>query len=216
MIASIDGRKLTRMLLCLATKINCSQVSLKLTPLRLANIPPPMSMHTLKLEHKAIDAALSQSGNRLAVLSEVDLAVYALDLNKRPMPKPLLLWRSDAIKLHSPRHALFVGDDQIYILTDDWDEDESCLWRSDGENLVLQGPITEASGVSSLVSNVDYESLYVQLQNGALQKIHTDGVATDLPPQTSLIHQFPTLAPEVKICTIEQQVRSSHLFLTFR
>jgi elongator complex protein 1 len=163
-------------------------------------------MHTLKLEYKAMDAALSQSGNRLAVLSDVDLAVYALDLNKRPIPKPVLLWRSDAINSRSPRHALFVGDDQVYVLTDDWDEVESCLWKSEGKNLVLQGPITEASGVSSLVPSVDYESLYIQLQNGALQKLHTDGVATDLPPQTSLTHQFPTLAPEVKICTTEQQV----------
>jgi elongator complex protein 1 len=126
-------------------------VSLKITPLRLANVPPPMSLHTLKLEHKALDVALSGSGTRLAVLSDSDLAVYALDMKKRPIPKPSLLWRSDTIKSHCPRHVAFVGDDQVHVLTDDWDNNESCLWRSQDEELVLQGPLLEAGSASSLV-----------------------------------------------------------------
>jgi hypothetical protein len=52
-----------------------------------------MAFHTLALEYKAVDVALSESGSRLAVLSNTDLALYALDLNKRPIPKPTLLWK---------------------------------------------------------------------------------------------------------------------------
>jgi elongator complex protein 1 len=102
-----------------------------------------MSLHKLPLEHKAIDVAVSMSGTRLAVLSDTDLAVYALDMSKKPVPMPSLLWRSDAFKDHIPRHVAFVGDEQIFVLTDDWDEDESSVWISNDKELVSRGPILD-------------------------------------------------------------------------
>ncbi|KAF2127337.1 elongator complex protein 1 [Dothidotthia symphoricarpi CBS 119687] len=187
MIASIDG------------------LALKLTPLRIANVPPPMSLHTLALEQKPIDVGLSSSGTRLAVLSDKDLAVYALDMHKRPLPKPALLWRSDAVQNHSPRHVNFVGDEQIYVLTDSWDEDESCLWRSEGEELLPQGPIVEAESISSLTFSTDFENLYTQFANGALHQISTSGASSDLPPETYLVHKFPSFAPEVRVIVLDEQ-----------
>jgi elongator complex protein 1 len=173
-----------------------------------------MSLHTLALDSKPIDVALSKSGTRLAVLSDQDLAVYALDLNKRPIPKPAFIWRSDAVKDHSPRHVTFVGDDQIFVLTDSWDEDESHLWRSEGEMLLSQGPIIEAESASLLLSSVDHETLHVQFQNGALHQIGTEEATADLPPQTSLVNKFPSPAPEVQVVEIEGQVGTSLLPLS--
>ncbi|KAF1937312.1 elongator complex protein 1 [Clathrospora elynae] len=185
--------------------VSIDGLSLKLTPLRIANVPPPMSLHTLTLESKPIDVALSQSGTRLVVLSDNDLAVYALDLNKRPIPKPVFLWRSDAMKDHSPRHVTFVGDDQIFVLTDSWDEDESRIWRSEGDALLPQGPLVDAESASSLISSVDFETLYVQFQNGALHQVGSDETTADLPPQTSLVHKFPSSAPEVQVVNVDGQ-----------
>ncbi|RAR02984.1 elongator complex protein 1 [Stemphylium lycopersici] len=187
MVASIDG------------------LTLKLTPLRIANVPPPMSLHTLALESKAVDVALSKSGNRMAVLSDKGLSVYALDLDKRPIPKPAFLWKSDAIKDHSPRHVTFIGDDQIFALTDSWDEDESTLWRSEGDTLLPQGPIVEADSTSTLLSSIDHETLHILLQNGSLHQISADETAADLPPQTLLVNRFPTFAPEVQVVNFEGQ-----------
>jgi elongator complex protein 1 len=165
-----------------------------------------MSLHTLVLEHKPVDAALSMSGTRLAVLSDNDLAVYALDMSKRPVSKPALLWRSNAFEGCSPRHVVFLGDEQIYALTDNWDEDESCLWRSEGQELLPQGPIVEADHVSFLSSSVNYDEVYIQLQNGASHRISTDELSTDLPPQTALVHKFPSFAAEAKTVTADGQV----------
>ncbi|KAF2833535.1 elongator complex protein 1 [Ophiobolus disseminans] len=187
LVASIDG------------------LSLKLTPLRIANVPPPMALHTLLLEHKAIDVAISESGSRLAVLSDSDLTVYSLDMRKRPLPTPTFCWRSDAIKDHSPRHVTFVGDEHLFVLTDNWTEDECCLWRSTGETLELRGPIIEAEGVSSLLTSVDYKGLYTQFQSGELHQVDVNETSTDLPPISSLIHKFPSLASEVKIVAVEDQ-----------
>jgi elongator complex protein 1 len=165
-----------------------------------------MAFHTLVLERKALDIAISKSCNRIAVLSDSDLAVYALDLSKRPVPKPVLLWRSDAIKSHCPRHVAFIGDEQIFCLTDNWDEDESFLWKSNGEEVISLGPIVEAEGVSSLISDLDRKALCIQLQNGALHMIDTAEDSAGLPPQTSLTHKFSSIAPEYSIATVEEQV----------
>lgn len=173
-----------------------------------------MALHTLALQHKAIDVAISKSGSRLAVLSDRGLALYALDLHKRPIPKPVLIWQSDAIKSHSPRHVAFVGDKEMFCLTDNWDEEESCLWRYAGEELVSLGPIVETEGVSSLSSGIDCDSLYIQLQNGAINLVNTTESSEGLPPQTLLVHRFPSFAPEFRVITHEEQVRFTTLIET--
>jgi elongator complex protein 1 len=165
-----------------------------------------MAFCTLILDHKPVDVAISKSGTRIAVLSDSHLVLYGLDVTKRPITRPTLLWQSEALEAHSPRHVTFVGDDQVYVLTDSWDEDESSLWRSEGQTLLPQGPIIEADSASSLSNGVDYQNLYVQLQNGALHQIDTNEVASDLPPQTTLVQKFPAFAPEAKVVTVDGQV----------
>lgn len=175
-------------------------------------MPPPMAFCTVSLEHKPTDVALSKSGTRLAVLSERHLAVYALDVTKRPISRPSLLWQSDALEGQSARHVTFVDDEKTYVLTDSWAEDESSLWRSEGEFLLPQGPIMEAENISSLISGVDYKDIYLQFQNGAVHQIDIKESASDLPPQTTLTQKFPAFAPEYKVISIDGQV-SSHILL---
>ena len=183
-----------------------SVVSLKLTPLRVANVPPPMALCTVPLIQKPADVAISKSGTRLAVLSNSHLAVYALDVTKRPISKPSLLWQSDALEGQSARHVAFLNDEQLYVLTDSWSDDESSLWRSEDQMLLPQGPIVEAESTSSLASSVDYQSLYVQLQNGAIHQIDTNEAVSDLPPQTTLAQKFPAFAPDFRVISIDGQV----------
>jgi elongator complex protein 1 len=171
-----------------------------------------MAFHTLALEANAVDVAISKSGSRLAVLSNNNLAVYALDMHRRPIPKPAFLWQCNAINAQCPRHVTFIGDEELFCLTDNWD-DESCLWRSEGDKMVPQGPIIEAEGISALTSDLDYKALFIQFQNGALYNIITSGVSTDLPPQIVPIRKFPSLAPEAKIATIDGEVFFSSLAL---
>lgn len=166
-----------------------------------------MALHTLSLERKAIDLAVSGSGSRLAVLSGDSLALYALDMHKRPLPKPALLWTSSVPKDHCPRHVAFVGDEQIVVLSDSWEEDESCLWRTVGESLELHGPIVESDSVSSLTCDVEYNNFYIQLQNGALHQLDATETSMDLPPTSSPIYKFTSLAPEFKVVVVDGQVR---------
>jgi elongator complex protein 1 len=184
MVASIDG------------------LSLKLTPLRLANVPPPMSLHRLALEQKAVDVAVSASGTLLAVLSNTCLSVYAMDMSKRPVPMPSFLWRSNALEGHVPRHVAFVGDHQVSVLTDSWDEEESCLWTSENNELVFQGPILEPGRTSAVFPGVEYQNLYLQFQDGELYEL-----ASESQLLTRLIHKFPSFTPEVQVVSIDEKVR---------
>lgn len=186
-------------------------VALKLTPLRIANVPPPMALCTVSLDRKPTDVALSKSGTRLAVLSENHLAVYGLDVTKRPISKPSLVWQSDALEGQSARHVTFLDDEQLYVLADSWIDDESSLWRSEGQMLLPQGPIMDAEGVSLLTSDVDYQNLYLQLQSGALLEVDTNEAASDLPPQITLTQKFPAFAPDFKMVTVDGQVSHSSL-----
>ena len=164
-----------------------------------------MAFCTLSLHYKPTDVAVSRSGKQLAVLSNNHLAVYGLDLTKRPVSRPALLWQSDALEEQSARHVTFVGDDQLYVLTDSWDDDESSLWRSENQMLLPQGSVAEADSVSLLTSDVDFQNLYLQLQNGALHQVDTNETASDLPPQTTLVRKFPVFASEAKVVTVDRQ-----------
>ncbi|KAF2262254.1 elongator complex protein 1 [Lojkania enalia] len=178
---------------------------LKLTALRIANVPPPMSLLQVPLIGKPVDVSLSMTGSRLAVLSGSDLALYALDMTKRPVPTPELLWRSDAIKDQCPRHVTFVGDDQVSVLTDSWDEEETTLWTSKGDELFLCGPILEARPVSSIISSVDYHCQFVQFRDGAVHEVISDNTSGDFSVQTAMVNKFPSVALEVRIIILEEK-----------
>lgn len=158
------------------------------------------------LEHSPVDVAISSSGNRLAVLSNYDLVIYTLDLTKRPVAKPTILWSSTVVNSHCPRHVTFIDDNKIYVLTDDWDEEESYLWRSEEDQLVLQGPLIETERPSTMMSSIDHEGLFLQFQNGAVHQIDLTEVTMDLPPQSSLIQKLPAMSAELQVAQVEGRV----------
>lgn len=174
-------------------------VSLELTPLRIANVPPPMSLHQVGLEQKATDVAVSKSNTRLAVLSNKDLTVYALEMKKKPVPLPKLLWRSKALTGHYPRHVAFVGDDNVFVITDSWDEELCSLWTSKEQELVLLGQIDGSRQVSSLVTSLQYEKLYLQYRDGAISSIEAPESPTDVAISTTVVNKFPSFAPEARV-----------------
>jgi elongator complex protein 1 len=165
-----------------------------------------MSLHQLKLDNNAVDVALSKFGTRLAVLSDRDLAVYATDMTKRPVPLPQLLWRSDSLEGHVPRQVAFVGEEQVYVLSDSWHDEESNLWTSQGEELIFCGPLLESGRASSVITSVDYQTCYVQFEDGGLYGIQPDDGQNQMPLESKLVQKFPSFAPEARICLLDGKV----------
>ncbi|KAF2278096.1 elongator complex protein 1 [Westerdykella ornata] len=180
---------------------------LKLTPLRIANVPPPMSLLRLPLDACPVDVAVSKSSTRIAVVSVAGVAVYALDINKRPVPMPSLLWRSKIPSDHLPRQIAFLGDDKIFVLADRWEGDESFLWTNEAEDLIPCGPILESGRASSLVTSVDYQKVFIQFEDGALYNV---GLIDDQEEpsafSTTLVLKTPPSAPEVKVAIMDAEL----------
>ncbi|KAJ4357966.1 putative elongator complex protein 1 [Didymosphaeria variabile] len=186
LVASIDGR------------------NLKITPLRIANIPPPMSMFQLALDRNAVDVAFSRSGTRLAVLSDTDIAIFAFDFQIRPVSRPTFLWRSHLADDHSPRHVALVGDNQICVLTDVWDEEETFVWTNEDKRMMNRGPILEPGIVSSMTSDIESSRFLVNLRNGeftSMVELRTNG-----PTQTTPLTNMPSFTPDVKTVMLEGEI----------
>lgn len=155
-----------------------------------------MSLLQLKLQHKAVDVAFSMSGSRLAVLSNEDVAVYAMDVTKRPIPPPSLIWRDSSFDGQRPRHVVFAGDDKIVVLTDSWEEDEGSLWIGYDGSLKGRGPILGLAQISALISSVDLQTHYLQFRDGTIHSIELDLTMDNLLVQTTLTQSLPAFAPE--------------------
>ena len=94
--------------------------NLKLTPLRLAGVPPPMAHNELKLDSNVVDVAFSKSGTRVAVLMDRSFSIFLWSLKSRPVPAPILESSyplSDA-PASRPRQIAFVNDNEVYVLKD--------------------------------------------------------------------------------------------------
>ncbi|KAL4775486.1 IKI3 family-domain-containing protein [Aspergillus nidulans var. acristatus] len=92
--------------------------TLKLTPLKLSGVPPPMAHNELPLDANAIDVAFSKSGTRIAVLMNDHFSVYLWSLKSRPVPVPILesSYPLPGEKGSRPRQITFINDNEVYIL----------------------------------------------------------------------------------------------------
>ncbi|KAG0156878.1 hypothetical protein PDIDSM_4060 [Penicillium digitatum] len=94
--------------------------TLKLTPLRMAGVPPPMAHNELALDSNAIDVAFSKSGARIAVLMSNKLSIYLWSLKSRPVPIPILESScplSDTVASR-PRQIAFLNENEVFVLKD--------------------------------------------------------------------------------------------------
>ncbi|KAL4921235.1 IKI3 family-domain-containing protein [Aspergillus aurantiobrunneus] len=92
--------------------------NLKLTPLRLSGVPPPMAHNELALDSNAIDVAFSKMGTRIAVLMNDHFSVFLWSLKSRPVPVPILesSYPLSDEKNSRPRQITFINDNEVYIL----------------------------------------------------------------------------------------------------
>lgn len=92
---------------------------LKLTPLRLSGVPPPMAHCEVPLDSNIVDVSFSQSGRRIAVLMRDSFSVFSWALKKKGPPPPPTLESSYPLPEapeSRPRQIAFLGDNEVYIL----------------------------------------------------------------------------------------------------
>ena len=142
--------------------------SLKLTPLKLAGVPPPMALFDTSVEEPIIAAAISATGRSFAILTRRGLYLYAWDLTTRPCSAPQHL---QFIRHHDRggdpafRQLLFDGNDDVLVTWISYDNqhhiqrirhDENTVWSTLTGESALQGPLLR------LVTDVQHHSAWVQ------------------------------------------------------
>jgi len=182
--------------------------SLKLSALRVANIPPPMSLHQIDLANNAIDVAISASNKRVAVLSENDVSIYAFDIHKKPIPAPSVLWRSAIPRHHYSRQVAFKGDTDVLVLTDKREGGESALWRCREEKVELQERIEGFGCISNLFPGIEGSRLYLQSVQGSVLEVVAEDDFSNTAEELRfrLIAKFPSPTPWVQVACYANNV----------
>ncbi|KAE8340311.1 hypothetical protein BDV24DRAFT_63860 [Aspergillus arachidicola] len=138
--------------------------TLKLTPLRLAGVPPPMAHNELTLDSNVIDVAFSKSGTRIAVLTKDCFSVFMWSLKTRPVAAPILESSyplSDALDSR-PRQIAFINENEVYILKSSGPNNaniERTTLETRTTKIVYQAG--ESEQLVSLFPSLNHEALWI-------------------------------------------------------
>ncbi|KAI9729846.1 MAG: hypothetical protein M1834_006595 [Cirrosporium novae-zelandiae] len=118
--------------------------TVKFSPLRLANVPPPMALHELEVSANSLDVAFNQDGTKLVVLHHSSLSIYGINYDAKPIPAPVLHrsveLTSSSSKIHN-QQVCVLEDELIYVLQS----------HSEGQNILEISPgATEAKTIYTI------------------------------------------------------------------
>lgn len=108
---------------------------LKITPLRTANVPPPMAFDEVDLEANALDVAINRQGTKVAILHQHHVSIWTCDYAAKPAKRAkfehdISLDLDDDL---TPRHLIFNGE-QIVVSTSHTNEQDTRLRTFGGQN----------------------------------------------------------------------------------
>ncbi|KAI9843896.1 MAG: hypothetical protein M1837_006050 [Sclerophora amabilis] len=92
---------------------------LKLTPLRRANVPPPMALHEVFGDSNIVEVAFSQSGSRVAILHQTSFCIYSWDPKSTSSPKQIQYHDLDFPSPHEKpqtQQICFLRDSEVFVL----------------------------------------------------------------------------------------------------
>ena len=147
--------------------------ALKLTPLKLSGVPPPMSLFDISINEPVVDAAFSVTGQYLAILTSCGVYVFGWSIRSRPVRGPQLVQRVNHDDIGSQsrlyRQIVGYGDDRFYVLWDDrestshvtlFQQSSQTAWSQEGDLKFTPG------SVQYLVTDTHQDSLWVQHSGG--------------------------------------------------
>jgi elongator complex protein 1 len=165
--------------------------NLKVTPLRVANVPPPMAFAELELGENAIDVAVNQSATKIAVLHRERVALYELDYSVRPFRHPKLS-RETSFAESLPRQVAFSGEDDISVLCSqpNTKTDSAIEFKASDDTSFDTRELI--SGVGSLFSAMDYSGTCFEDAQGGVYEFTATA-------SSSLLAKLPVHCPYTEV-----------------
>ncbi|KAH7061357.1 IKI3 family protein [Macrophomina phaseolina] len=149
--------------------------TLKVTPLRLANVPPPMALHEVQLESNAVDVAVNSSSTLIAVLNDSEVCVYRYEVSNKSAHDPVFDTRhAFGDPSAKPRQIAFRGDSEICVLLDSEDTGEGLVYHKVlGQSEFTIFPLDHPR-IHTIFASVDYSKLCIHDDAGAVSTISAD------------------------------------------
>ncbi|PBP19397.1 IKI3 family protein [Diplocarpon rosae] len=189
--------------------------SLKITPLKMANVPPPMALHDLEVPSNAIDVAFSADGSLVAVLHQQGISVFEWKSVAASAPPPVLTGRvtfdkADYCRL-THRQISFTDTNQVLVLQQDETAPRITRYGFNEETGRMEAVASNESPSSAIFTLSCYvkDGLAHPFMQGQKGDLHT--LESGYP---SLSHcKFPLYLPWVEIAAGEDVIAfglSSH------
>jgi elongator complex protein 1 len=168
---------------------------LKVTPLRTANVPPPMAYDEVDLPTNAIDVAVSKSGKTIAVLHANTISFWSCDYSTKPVQK---LKHSKTVEVESPGQSTSIirrqieldGEAGVFIIGTSVDTFGSLVYHLNQKHEPLSAP--PSTRISTLFTSVSHDGVLFQDEQGLIYFIETR-IASDeedigkLPPACTTV-----------------------------
>lgn len=160
---------------------------IKITPLAVANVPPPVSFREVYVPEPIIDVCTNRSGTRFAAVGTTQLHITAaMELPLLPAPK---VETSAAMDPGFAKQVAFIGDDTVVVAIDQAAFTSLVFYELDG--LVSRVVDLETKAVV-IKATADVTALAVELRDGQVFTYSQDGEPT-------YITTFPQLCREIEV-----------------
>lgn len=182
--------------------------TIKLTPFRTANVPPPMAMCELEVESPVVDAAFAADCSSMAVLHQAGVTFFALESKGPRLSAPRLVSTAPFEKTRSQFYEEsllqvgFSGPAEVHVLQ--MADDLEFLRHDFGAPQQEPKTWLKNAGASSLSTigspgSVSIEGVVAQDRSGRLSRISA-GESSPLPVR------FPSFLPWVSLVTHDGEV----------
>ena len=180
--------------------------TLKITPLRVASIPPPMSLCEAALEGTPLDIAISPSGTRIAALQQSSLDF--IQWSFKPIVDPQVANKTFETKgSQTFRQVCFADENTVCLLGDGRDGSTILHCLSLGETGSVEQSDFQVPEVASVCTFRSSEagSLFLQGQAGDVVRYSVAGNSRHP------VCKLPTMCPWMSVISVEGQVGFMHL-----
>ncbi|KAL2073136.1 hypothetical protein VTL71DRAFT_10460 [Oculimacula yallundae] len=190
-------------------------LSVNITPLRTANVPPPMALHEIEVSSNAIDVAFNADASFIAVLHRKGISVFEWKSVAASSPAPTLTGRVTFQEAEFfpvvYQQITFAGTNEVLVLQKDDTGSSINQYGFDDDTGRMEllrpvtSPISTITTLSSFFKN-DVARPFVQGKKGNIHSLATE--------EHSLAHcSFPMYLPWVEISSGEDEISfglSSH------
>ncbi|KAI9680544.1 MAG: hypothetical protein M1817_003984 [Caeruleum heppii] len=177
--------------------------NLKVTPLRLANVPPPIAFHEITADSTIMDVAINRTGSRIAVITQEGLRIYNCDWTTRSTSRSEPSQHIPNLpEKPRPEKIAFIGDSNLHWMSyGSAGPTLSRLDLSSGKDSTACLTWTLPPGIIHIFSRSDHERICTRSASGLIAEVEIGAEDLHLRETTRL----PSKTPWVEVVQQEDQ-----------